>query len=332
MKFMNLKRFGATVMAGVMALSLAVPAFASSTVIDGSYNPITLAVTVPKTAKAIINPYGLPYNLDENTVVKGDEAGITTGSALLIENRSKTALKVSGTVTAAVKDDSDVTFITTGTPTENAAKKEVLVNVELFEALGVTEANYSDLETTINPKFAALKTANAVAKAVADPASATGVALTNVGDGLILRECNAEGELQNGGAGFFRLSGLATKAPTADSAWDKTDGFTVTVAFTFTPGTFAGKSAGTLNGPTDLVMTGASQKTSGNMTFTSALPTGVKANSTVYASSDTSVLTVNEKSGAVTALKDGSADVTITIEGSDGMLYTAKATVTVAAS
>lgn len=30
MKFMNMKRFGAVVMAGVLALSLAVPAFAES--------------------------------------------------------------------------------------------------------------------------------------------------------------------------------------------------------------------------------------------------------------------------------------------------------------
>lgn len=49
MKFMNLKRFASTALAGALALSMAVPAFAAgnTTVISGAYEAVTLSVTVP---------------------------------------------------------------------------------------------------------------------------------------------------------------------------------------------------------------------------------------------------------------------------------------------
>ena len=52
MKFMNTKRFASTVMAGVLTLSLAVPAFAASTqpknstVVEGTYKEIPIAVEI----------------------------------------------------------------------------------------------------------------------------------------------------------------------------------------------------------------------------------------------------------------------------------------------
>lgn len=49
-------------MAGVLAMSLAVPAFAAddhTTVVTGKYQDTPIAVTVPETGKAFINPYGL---------------------------------------------------------------------------------------------------------------------------------------------------------------------------------------------------------------------------------------------------------------------------------
>lgn len=55
MKFMNKKRFGSTVMAGALALSLAAPAFAAnntSTTITGAYADIPIAVSVPTTGTA----------------------------------------------------------------------------------------------------------------------------------------------------------------------------------------------------------------------------------------------------------------------------------------
>lgn len=322
MKFMNLKRFGATVMAGVMAISLAVPAFASSqsTVIDSTFNPITMAVTVPKTGKAIINPYGLPVDLDETTSISGQK--LTTGAPLLIENRSKVALQVGGTVTATIKDGSSVTLVDAA---PSGTDKKIQAFVQLFEALGVTEANRGDTETVINPMFAALDTANAKDSAkvlTTSGGNAFTTAAGGAGNGLILREASADGELQNGGAGFFRLTGEVVQKPTEE--WAKTDGFTVTVAFTFTPDTFAGKTVATniIASDTALKLTGGTK----NGTITPAvMPTGVTATKTVYSSSDPTKLTVNPQTGAyeakaVTAGTD--VHVIATIEGSDGLPYT----------
>ena len=66
MKFMNMKRFASTVMAGALTMSLAVPAFAadSQTVITATYAETALDVVVPANTNATINPYGLPVTMD----------------------------------------------------------------------------------------------------------------------------------------------------------------------------------------------------------------------------------------------------------------------------
>ncbi len=330
MKFMNLKRFGATVMAGVMSLSLAVPAFATSTVIDGAYNPVTLAVTVPKTAKAIINPYGLPYDLDETTAISGES--ITTGAPLLIENRSKVALEVGGTVTGAVKDGSDLALVASLATPGSDTPKEVVATVELFEALGVSEATLEDTEGTINPKFAALDSADAKLHATVDPDDEDGVDLgpVNTGDKLILREGSSEGELQNGGAGFFRLSGDATLKPAED--WTKNDGFTVTVAFTFTPATYAALTGGTADwkGGT------APSKTSPTGTVTIAdTSDGVKAATiTKMVSDDANLQVVDAAKGSVKVVGAVAIGKKLTIDyiGSDGLPYQTTLTLSAAIS
>ena len=71
MKFLNKKRVASAALAGALALSMAAPAFASQSVITGNYKEIRLAVTVPTTGKAVINPYGLPIALSETHNISG---------------------------------------------------------------------------------------------------------------------------------------------------------------------------------------------------------------------------------------------------------------------
>ena len=69
MKFMNKKRFASSVLAGTLALSLAAPALAANnttTNIAGSYADIPIAVVVPTTGTAQINPYGLPVSITKS--------------------------------------------------------------------------------------------------------------------------------------------------------------------------------------------------------------------------------------------------------------------------
>lgn len=320
MKFMNMKRFGATVMAGALALSMAAPAMAASqsTVIDSTFNPITLAVTVPKTAKAIINPYGLPYTMEGEVTVSGANAVITTGSAMLIENRSAVALKVGAKVKGETKG-TGVAFAT-GASVDDA-KKEVKVSFEAFEAVGITEANFSEPET-VNPKFANLKTADAKLTAAVDTTETTA---TDAGSGLILREANADGEMQNGGAGFFRLVGTAGKTQT----WEKTDGFTTTIAFTFTPDTYTAKSMA----PTTTANTlSVAASTTTATVAPGGLPAGVtaKADTIKFSLNDENLASITS-AGVVTPKAAGALTVTVTCDGSDGLPYNGTVAITITA-
>ncbi|MCI8538583.1 MAG: hypothetical protein HFF18_07985 [Oscillospiraceae bacterium] len=317
MKFMNLKRFASTVMAGAMALSLAAPAFAagSSTNITGTYRAITLAVTVPTTGSAIINPYGLPYELSDSVNISGQQ--ITTGAPLLIQNRSAVPLSVSASAIGTVKGD----FLFAATaPADSVTTKSGHVVVQMFAAAGVTEANATDTDI-LNQKFAALPEESADSS----KDIVVGTAAASQDDILTLKAGNANGELVDGGAAFFRLSGSVVKKPTV--AWAATDGFTVKVAFTFEP-TVMTASAGTVDADNSNVSLDSSVITSESVTLTPALPSGVTVTDWAWSSDNTSAATVevsssDSKKATVTYVSSGSATITVTGTGSDGTVYSA---------
>lgn len=325
MKFMNLKRFGATVMATVMALALTVPAFASATTnLTGTYSPITLAVTVPTTGKAIINPYGLPYKLDDTTSISGEQ--ITTGAPLLIQNKSVVALSVDVSITGKAIG----TFAFDDDPIE-AAETGNLGNVrfQMFKAAGVTETNATELEA-LNPKFAALAEDDAECDVVIKT-TATGDTPTAVtaADILTLKEGTADGELQDGGAAFFRLSGTVAKKPT--TAWTKNDGFTVAVVFSFNPTTYA-ENAGTIAADVGEDATLGQLNTSCDITLTPA--SGVNVTTWTWSSSDESVATVAAASDTTKATVTrvgttaGTTTITATGTGANGVTYVASFEIT----
>lgn len=313
MKFMNMKRFGATVMAGALALSLSAPAFASNntTNITGSYTPITLKVVVPQTGNAIINPYGLPVELDTDTVISGEQ--ITTGAPLVIKNQSKVALAVKAKVTGTVKGDAtfDASAIAAG-----ETDKKMNVKFEAFPAPGVLDdTDAADL----NAMFAALKTADAKLTATLSTtaADATGT--------LVLREGDEDGATQDGGAAFFRLSGTVAKAPT--NAWAVADGFTAAVAFSFEPSEYVGSVTLKTAGDATTV------DENGTLAVTVDLPTGVRAvaNTIKWTSSKEANITVTPGTSSTTqlaatlngVLASGTTSVKISVEfqGNDGITY-----------
>lgn len=324
MKFMNMKRFGSIVMAGALALSMAAPAFAATntTEISGSFTPITLRVTVPATGAAIINPYGLPYTLGESTI-SGQQ--IVTTAPLVIQNRSTVALAVtanlSGTTSTGVTLDNDTAAGSADYTAETSKKLHVVF--EAFKANELNSLNVTDNDT-LRPMFAALDSADAVLTG-----AVTTTAADATGAGLVLREAN-DGEVQSGGAAMFRLTGeAAKKAP-----WVAEDTFTATIAFTFEPGQYTA-SAGVIPEPSRSIGIGSQDNSSATVTgFTPDLPDGVNATSTVWSSSDTTKMTVTESAGTVTikpatGATAGSADLIVTIVGSDGITYTSSKTITI---
>ena len=241
MKFLNKKRVASAALAGALALSMAAPAFASQSVITGNYKEIRLAVTVPTTGKAVINPYGLPIALSETHNISGQ--GISNAAPLTVQNRSAVPLNVNVSITSAPLADSTFTFETTGAIGASEKGNKGLVKFEMFRALGLTEATLADEDALIGG-FAALDSADALPANGVQLKGLAGTpdAATNI---LTLRESDAEGNLQAGGAAYFRLTGEAVKAPA--TPWKATDGFTATIAFTFEPSTTAyALNAGTL--------------------------------------------------------------------------------------
>lgn len=317
MKFMNMKRFASVAMAGALSLSLAVPAFAAdnTTTITGAYTPITLRVTVPTTGTAIINPYGLPYQMGESTI-SGQQ--ITTGAPLVLQNRSSVALGVTANVTGTAS--TGVTLEAAGTTADysTVTDKKLHVVFEAFKADELTSLNVTDNDV-LRPMFAELDSADAVLTG-----DVTTTAADATGDGLVLREADANGEVQSGGAAMFRLSGEAAKK----ASWEATDTFSATIAFTFEPTEYT-KSAGTI-ALARTIGVGTADNTTADIQFTPALPTGVTAKTTTWASSDTTKMTIDQTSGLkVKAVAAGTATLTVTIEGSDGLTYTSSLDVTV---
>lgn len=315
MKFMNLKRFASTALAGVMAISLTIPAFAAAntTTISGTYEETTLAVTVPTTGTVAINPYGLPFSMGEGNTVSGQQ--IATKAPLVVANKSAVALKVSANVKAV---EAGALKIVAENAVAAATVPSVYVEFQMFEAPGVAGDAVTDAET-LNPKFAALKDGDAKCHTAVTTTAA------DEPDILTLRAGDADGNVQDGGAAFFRLSGKAVKKPT--TAWTTNDKFTATVVFTFEPGTYS-KPAGTIAGAGDADAAAADGGTL-SLTLTPELPSNVTvtkwewsssntAEATVVALTDTTKATVTDVTGGTA----GTVTITATGTGSDGLTYT----------
>lgn len=327
MKFMNLKRFASVAMAGALALSLTAPAFAAnSTNINGTYRPITLAVSVPTTGTAIINPYGLPYELGEGVSISGQQ--ITTGAPLLIANRSAVSLSVSATALGQEKGTFKFNAADPNTANPVVTTKAGFVKMQMFAADGITQANAEDT-ATLNTKFAAL------GENSDDPSKdlVVGTTSSSMADIITLKKANADGELRDGGAAFFRLSGTVVKTPKAangtdDDPWASTDGFAVKIAFTFEPTEDPAASAGAIAADNSATTLDSTFTTSETVTLTPALPSGVTVTTWAWSSSAEGVATVtvngtDSKKATVSRAGAGSATITATGTGSDGETYVA---------
>jgi hypothetical protein len=251
-------RIATGVLAGAMAMSLAVPAFAATnttTKVTATYSEIPISVTVPAAATVQINPMGMPVKLpvtdadnDKNTEV-GFQI-VTMPSAII--NSSSMDLAVGATVTGTVKgnfkfaatgwDSSDATKI----PTTNSAFVilEMKKGVDVLDKSGETPVVDA---TKIGTAWGAwgeqdfatdFSTEQGVADKVAgtDDADDAVVVLstkaTTSTQGLVkLAAADADGVPTDNSVGLFRLSGQVVENP--KTPWAKTDGFGATIAFTF---------------------------------------------------------------------------------------------------
>ena len=223
---MTFKKIMSAVMAGAMALSLGMTAFAAATPgqtelegeagyeieIGSSTQAATIKVQVPEVVGFIVNPYRLE--------AKNEEIGITTaGNGQIVSplqkivNKSAFKIKIGGTVFAAPGNPEEaklVSALTTpaaGTPTPKEAKIH-------FLAKAGTAADTTALTIAGSP--------------TCDVDLST--AMTDAG--AALTEVELDKDNGTASAYTFNFDGEAQDAPAV--AWTEGDTYGATIAFTFT--------------------------------------------------------------------------------------------------
>lgn len=341
MKFMNMKRFASVVMAGVMTLSLATSAFAAdppanTTVVTGTYKEIPIAVQVPTTGAAQINPYKLPVSVSAGEEKTVDLAGqqITT-KPMSIKNQGAVKLDVNATLAVIPKGDVAIA----------AAKdtgKTMKVSLEVAKLDDTTLAVASDnenLENMLTTKFADKDTwtgattlgAPAVAKGTTTVTPAkSNAAMAILGAATVGAESITYGK---DSIALFRLVGdLAAEPEKADHSedpWKDTDGFEATIVFKFTPHETVGASV-------DLDNTTLTIASGGTGTLTATFDPGeTTLTVTKYEwTSDNAAATVarggtaTSTSATITNASTGSANITVTATLSDNSTVSATCAVT----
>lgn len=264
MKFMNTKRFASTVMAGALALSMAAPAFATgNVVITGTYADIEIAVEVPTTGTAQINPYGLPVTIDKSdrTTVDLVDQKITT-QPMSIKNQSSIPLEIGASVTAVPKGDVEIKTSVAAADKGKQISLELQVAALNDSTLAVATTDRT-LEDKLIDKFAADATWASLAStnkgafptaakgATTAPAPTAYTGLATVGAATIEGNSITYGPKS---IALFRLDGFLNEAPQkADGSadpWATTDGFEATVAFSFKPAAKMNVTIGTITGGT----------------------------------------------------------------------------------
>ena len=236
-------------MAGVLAVSLAVPAFAAgkSTKVTGTYKDIPISVVVPTTGTVTINPYGLPVNVEKSdgklVAFSGQQI---TSAPMAIKNQGSVSLEVGASVTGALKTGSTMTLAAATTKTAfvklqvaglsgntwKVADDDALADKIIEEA--AKDATWTAAQD--GPVVELGKTNNS------DPDTPLATLLPAVMDPTTGEFSTYNGTTSGSSIALFRLSGDCVTAPkkgTGDAAtadpWTSKDGFDTTIAFTFTP-------------------------------------------------------------------------------------------------
>lgn len=253
---MKLKRLATMALAGVMTLSLALPAFASGqTDVTAVYESPEISVTVPAKGAVVINPFGLDVQMSENpdaadqsTVNKVTISGQKIVTApMALQNKTKMNLGVNVTLTGTIKEGSDMRLATEALAADDTSKSAF---VYLQAAPSTLAGAVSAVDTAA---IAAAYAAWEPTAYNADTDLVLGTRAANMDNVVTLKAAKVDGsgafeEFKAGSIAFVRLSGDAVASPR--TPWAATDGFTATIAYTFAPiqiPTFA-ITAGTMTG------------------------------------------------------------------------------------
>lgn len=331
---MKFKKFASLALAGAMSLSLAVPAFASgnSTEITGNYQAVDIEVVVSQTATAIINPYGLDLEVNSDAADASSAKVTISGQQIVttpmsLKNKTGMDLQVSASMTASVKEGSNMRFVSTSTGGVGATKTVFAYLQAKQEPALVGTDNSGVAVADVAAKFAAWAASDYDADADLLVNSAMATSTDNL---VVLRAADMTGgsfqAYKAGSVALVRLAGDCVASPTTGSwaapAQDGTggDGFTVNVAYTFKPASIekydvtmdVQKNGTTGDATPDLTKAAAGDTVTINVTIGDASSADV-----TVADADGGTVTVTggtnlQSSGAATfTMPEGGATVTV---------------------
>lgn len=328
------KKLLSLALSGVLAASLVAPAFAGSTSITGAYEDIEIAVLVPTTGTAQINPYGLPVKLTTaNKSITGEQ--IVT-KPLAIANKSEVDLAVSASVVATA--NGDLKFVEAA-PAADDTSKSAFVYLQFKKESTLISTNLetdgnSFKATIIDEAASKWKQAYNAQKDLVLNGREAGSSKDNM---VFLKKAtinNNTATIVAGGGAMFRLAGSVVSNPR--EAWTESDGFTATIAFTFKPDTTALQADKTSVAVED--STGTNKTAVVELTgFTTAgigFPTNAAEITWTPGAASTATATKDPndpKKCTITGVATGATDVTVEVVADNGMTYKLTIPVTVTA-
>ena len=215
---MKTKKFMSLILALVMALSLAVPAFATTatlettdltdmskidtavTQVNGIYQAPILALTVPKKINLLLNPYGVNVTINKDTAIEDDVQGQIVSADNLIISRSNVPIEIKATATGTITSGGGETGAWTLSKTSIAStsvKKEALVYM-VFGTVDTSSINdatkvtkfIKTTKTSSDTPYEGLNDRNDITYATVTPATlaeVTFVDATTKKDGIIIQ-------------------------------------------------------------------------------------------------------------------------------------------------
>jgi hypothetical protein len=255
---LNSKKIASLGLALAMVASLAVPAFATeeetkeetketntSTEITSTYKKVAIAVTVPTTGTAQINPYGLPVEFTKSA--SSTKSAKATGQQIVtqplyITNEGDVALDINASVSTTVNG---MEIVTDKSAIAKSTDKQAYIELQMVQSANKSLADDTAKDKIID-EFAtdATWTADGVSKLVlpagGDDAVESEKALATLAASKVTTttengKSTSTVTYNAGSIVLFRLAGDVVTKP--DTAWATTDTFTSTIAFSFTPAT-----------------------------------------------------------------------------------------------
>lgn len=333
------KRYVSIVMAIILLVAMAVPAFAADatpgntkTEITGKYQSTPIDVIVPTTGKAYINPLGLPIDLrfDADGDTYAESLAKIVGEQIVTEplflvNRGDVALKVTASVTGSIPDGAAMRFVETA-PNADEGSKVAFVYFQM--------ANTELTDTTPSEAYPVYADWDQAYSADTDIILKNNQAQKN--DAGVIRLAPAEVEETSSGnivtqtvgsIAMFRLAGKVTEEPR--DAWLETDTFSAAIAFTFKPDSTTVKISAandkTETTPGDtagITLTAAITGSEFEGSVTWKVTEGTAGDLTL-APSGTNNATVKVTANATAPATQASYTITATVKAKNGFTYTA---------